>query len=160
MVRKVKGKPSIRHKLCDDSYYSYLLLIFSAYLNNIQIIKDEEKLHVMSLECEPAIVVSAPNSVTIRKRHPSPTLSTTSSTSSKSDGMKAVGPKFGAASPQAVKKILSLAENSKTRPHQSRLGMNIPHGSGLPYQHNFQHHANLSPVPSPGAHRRKASSTG
>lgn len=131
-----------------------------AYLNNIQIIKDEEKLHVMSLECEPAIVVSAPNSVTIRKRHPSPTLSTTSSTSSKSDGMKAVGPKFGTASPQAVKKILSLAENSKTRPHQSRLGMNIPHGSGLPFQHNLQHHANLSPTPSPGAHRRIASTTG
>jgi Rap guanine nucleotide exchange factor 2 len=131
-----------------------------AYLNNIQIIKDEEKLHVMSLECEPAIVVSAPNSVTIRKRHPSPTLSTTSSTSSKSDGMKAVGPKFGTASPQAVKKILSLAENSKTRPHQSRLGMNLPHGAGLPYQHNLQHHANLSPSPSPGSHRRIASTTG
>lgn len=131
-----------------------------AYLNNIQIIKDEEKLHLMSLECEPAIIVSAPNSVTIRKRHPSPTLSTTSSTSSKSDGMKAVGPKFGTASPQAVKKILSLAENSKTRPHQSRLGMNLPHGAGLPYQHNLQHHNNLSPSPSPGAHRRIASTTG
>lgn len=131
-----------------------------AYLNNITVIKDEEKLHLMSLECEPAIIVSAPNSVTIRKRHPSPTLSTTSSTSSKSDGMKAVGPKFGTASPQAVKKILSLAENSKTRPHQSRLGMNLPHGAGLPYQHNLQHHANLSPSPSPGSHRRIASTTG
>jgi Rap guanine nucleotide exchange factor 2 len=126
-----------------------------AYLNNIQIIKDEEKLHVMSLECEPAIVISAPNSVTIRKRHPSPTLSTTSSTSSKSDGMKAVGPKFGTASPQAVKKILSLAENSKTRPHQSRL--NLPHHGG-----HLQHHTNLSPSPSPspGSHRRIASNTG
>lgn len=128
-----------------------------AYLNNIEIIKDEEKLHMMSLECEPAIVVSAPNSVTIRKRHPSPTLSTTSSTSSKSEGIK--GPKFGTASPQAVKKILSLAENSKTRPHQSRhLAMNLPHGAALPYQHNLQH-ANLSPSPSPGSHRRIASST-
>lgn len=133
-----------------------------AYLNNIQIIKDEEKLHMMSLECEPAIVVSAPNSVTIRKRHPSPTLSTTSSTSSKSEGMKNVGPKFGTASPQAVKKILSLAENSKTRPHQSRhLAMNLPHGAALPYQHqhNLQH-TNLSPSPSPGTHRRIASTTG
>lgn len=131
-----------------------------AYLNNIQIIKDEEKLHIMSLECEPAIVVSAPNSVTIRKRHPSPTLSTTSSTSSKSEGMKNVGPKFGTASPQAVKKILSLAENSKTRPHQSRLlGMNLPHGSALPYSHNLQH-TNLSPSPSPGSHRRIASAAG
>lgn len=130
-----------------------------AYLNSIQIIKDEEKLHVMSLECEPAIVVSAPNSVTIRKRHPSPTLSTTSSTSSKSDQLKQVGPKFGTASPQAVKKILSLAENSKTRPHQSRLGMGL-HATGLPYQHNLQHHSNLSPSPSPGSHRRIASSAG
>lgn len=128
-----------------------------AYLNSIQIIKDEEKLHVMSLECEPAIIVSAPNSVTIRKRHPSPTLSTTSSTSSKSDGMKATGPKFGTASPQGVKKILSLAENSKVRTHQSRLGVNLPRGSGLPFQHNFQHHNNLSPAPSPGSHRRIAS---
>jgi Rap guanine nucleotide exchange factor 2 len=127
-----------------------------AYLNNIQIIKDEEKLHMMSLECEPAIVVSAPNSVTIRKRHPSPTLSTTSSTSSKSDQHKNVGPKFGTASPQAVKKMLSLAENSKTRPHQSRLGMSL-HATGLPYQHNLQHHSNLSPSPSPGSHRRIAS---
>jgi Rap guanine nucleotide exchange factor 2 len=131
-----------------------------AYLNNIQIVKDEEKLHVMSLECEPAIVVSAPNSVTIRKRHPSPTLSTTSSTSSKSEGMKNIGPKFGTASPQQVRKILSLAENTKVRPHQSRhLGMNLPHGSTLPYQHNLQH-ANLSPSPSPGSHRRIASTTG
>ncbi|KAG5670991.1 hypothetical protein PVAND_001216 [Polypedilum vanderplanki] len=128
-----------------------------AYLNNIQVIKDEEILHVKSLECEPAIVVSAPNSVTIRKRHPSPTLSTTSSTSSKSEGMKNVGPKFGTASPQAVKKILSLAENSKTRPHQTRhLGMNLPHGAALPYSHNLQH-TNLSPSPSPGSHRRIAS---
>jgi hypothetical protein len=40
----------------------------SKYLNNIQIIKDEEKLHLMSLECEPAIVVPALNSVTIRRQ--------------------------------------------------------------------------------------------
>lgn len=136
-----------------------------AYLNyHIQIINDEDKLHLMSLECEPAITLSAPNSVTIRKRHPSPTLSTTSSTSSKSDGMKAaMGPKFGTASPQAVKKILSLAENSKTRPHQSRHlnHMIMAHGPahGLPYQHNLQHHTSISPSPSPGSHRRIASTT-
>lgn len=29
-------------------------------------------------------------------------------------------PKFGAASPQAVKKLLSLSEQTKTRPHQPR----------------------------------------
>lgn len=131
-----------------------------SYINNIQIIKDEDRLHLMSLECEPAQVISAPSSVTIRKRHPSPTLSTTSSTSSTSNDKKAIlGPKFGTASPQAVKKILSLAEQSKTRPHQSRhLGMNLPMGSGLPFQHNLNH-STISPSPSPGTHRRIASTT-
>ncbi|CAO1435214.1 unnamed protein product [Diamesa hyperborea] len=131
-----------------------------SYINNIQIIKDEDRLHQMSLECEPAQVISAPSSVTIRKRHPSPTLSTTSSTSSTSNDKKAIlGPKFGTASPQAVKKILSLAEQSKTRPHQSRhLGMNLPMGSGLPFQHNLNH-STISPSPSPGTHRRIASTT-
>ncbi|KAH8238011.1 hypothetical protein KR032_010880 [Drosophila birchii] len=67
---------------------------------------------------------SAPNSsLSLRKRHPSsPTLSTTSSTSSTSDHqrrqMQNNGPKFGTASPQAVKKMLSLSESSKIRPHQ------------------------------------------
>lgn len=49
---------------------------------------DEEKLHQLSLECEPA--GSAPSSAPIRKRHPSPTLSTTSSASSTSEGKKGV----------------------------------------------------------------------
>lgn len=67
-----------------------------AYLNNMKVTTDEDALHVMSLECEPNSN-SAPNTVTIRKRHPSPTLSTTSSTSSTSEGKKgALGaPKFG-----------------------------------------------------------------
>lgn len=138
-----------------------------AYLNNIKVITDEDNLHQLSLECEQS-GGSAPSSVTIRKRHPSPTLSTTSSTSSTSEGKKvqmAGGisiitnngwwlnsiqlklfafpfrilctifncihsilidphdrrpPKFGAASPQAVKKLLSLSETTKTRPHQPR----------------------------------------
>lgn len=58
-----------------------------AYLNNIKVITDEDSLHQLSLECEPS-GGSAPNTVTIRKRHPSPTLSTTSSTSSTSEGKK------------------------------------------------------------------------
>lgn len=141
-----------------------------AYLNNIKVITDEDKLHELSLECEPS-GGSAPNTVTIRKRHPSPTLSTTSSTSSTSEGRKiqlaaalnsANGklpyhfdhhfanrvtdcndyvmcsrlrthtdpndrrpPKFGAASPQAVKKLLSLSEQNKTRPHQPRQFNNL-----------------------------------
>lgn len=130
-----------------------------AYLNKTQIIQDEKKLESMSkkLECEPAIVAPTHNTVSIRKRQPSPTLSTTSSTSSKSDGIKAVGPKFGTASPKAVKKILSLAENSKTRPERSRLGLNFPPGTGLSYQQNSQL-SNSSP--SPGSHRRILSTNG
>lgn len=58
-----------------------------AYLNNIKVITDEDNLHQFSLECEQS-GGSAPSSVTIRKRHPSPTLSTTSSTSSTSEGKK------------------------------------------------------------------------
>lgn len=67
-----------------------------AYLNNMKVTTDEDALHQLSLECEPNCN-SAPNTVTIRKRHPSPTLSTTSSTSSTSEGKKgALGaPKFG-----------------------------------------------------------------
>jgi Rap guanine nucleotide exchange factor 2 len=65
-----------------------------AYLNNMRVITDEDKLHSLSLECEPS--GSAPNSVPVRKRHPSPTLSTTSSTSSASEGKKGIaGTKFG-----------------------------------------------------------------
>lgn len=58
-----------------------------AYLNNIKVITDEDNLHQLSSDCEQS-GGSAPSSVTIRKRHPSPTLSTTSSTSSTSEGKK------------------------------------------------------------------------
>lgn len=100
----------------------------------------------------------------VRKRHPSPTLSTTSTTSSASatsEGRKGghqgqLGPKFGAASPQSVRKMLALSEPSKTRPYQAptrpplgscNLSMALPMpGSGLLQQH--------SPSPSPGLNRR------
>ncbi|XP_063217155.1 rap guanine nucleotide exchange factor 6-like [Bacillus rossius redtenbacheri] len=115
-----------------------------AYLNNMRVIDDEDRLHDLSLACEPSC--SAPNSAPIRKRHPSPTLSTTSSTSSTSEGRKGpAGTKFGAASPQAVRKLLALSETSKTRPHQPR----HPQAPGPPRP--------LSPSSaSPGAHRRTA----
>lgn len=129
-----------------------------AYLNNLKVITDEDKLHELSMQCEPH-GNSAPNTVTIRKRHPSPTLSTTSSTSSTSEGKKnlaanSANPKFGAASPQAVKKILSLAEPTKTRPHQPR---HIPL-PGLNLHHNIHHNQlHTSPSPSPSSHRRTGS---
>lgn len=141
-----------------------------AYLNNIKVISEEENLHLLSLECEPS-GGSAPNTVTIRKRHPSPTLSTTSSTSSTSEGRRghlmssnvhnASGlcgpPKFGAASPQSVKKILSLSEQNKTRPHQPRhhglptVGAFNPAATGvgtiggITHHHNMSQHAIYSP---------------
>uniref|UniRef100_A0A182NU44 Rap guanine nucleotide exchange factor 2 n=1 Tax=Anopheles dirus TaxID=7168 RepID=A0A182NU44_9DIPT len=137
-----------------------------AYLNNMKVITDEDELHRLSLECE-AQGGTTPNTVQVRKRYPSPTLSTTSSTSSTSEGKKgALGlgmsslsigsassgnsgaPKFGAASPQAVKKLLSLSEQTKTRPHQPR---HPSAGSILPpplntihHHHHPHHHLNLN----------------
>jgi len=68
-----------------------------AYLAKMKVITDEEKLHELSTSCEGSsagggsIMGSGP----IRKRHPSPTLSTASSASSASEGLKNTGPKFG-----------------------------------------------------------------
>ncbi|XP_073989793.1 rap guanine nucleotide exchange factor 2-like isoform X3 [Rhodnius prolixus] len=93
-----------------------------AYLNRMRVVTDEEKLHELSLECEVGTREGgsggSSSSGPVRKRNPSPTLSTASSASSASEGTrKHQHPKFGSASPQAVRKLLSLAEQSKTRPH-------------------------------------------
>uniref|UniRef100_A0A1S4H0M3 Uncharacterized protein n=1 Tax=Anopheles gambiae TaxID=7165 RepID=A0A1S4H0M3_ANOGA len=136
-----------------------------AYLNNMKVITDEDELHRLSLECE-AQGGTTPNTVQVRKRYPSPTLSTTSSTSSTSEGKKgALGlgmsslsigsassgnsgaPKFGAASPQAVKKLLSLSEQTKTRPHQPRhptTGAILPPPlTNMHHHHHGHHHGGL-----------------
>ncbi|XP_073823348.1 PDZ domain-containing guanine nucleotide exchange factor isoform X2 [Musca autumnalis] len=116
---------------------------------------------------------SAPNSsLSLRKRHPSsPTLSTTSSTSSTSDNRRNINPncpKFGTASPQAVRKILSLSESTKIRPHQpfprppATLPGNIPLLSNAHLQgHGFNAAgvplalaSSSTPTPSPCSHRR------
>ncbi|CAH1955347.1 unnamed protein product [Acanthoscelides obtectus] len=114
-----------------------------AYLNNLHVETDEQRLHEMSLECEPAAAATTTTtsgggasgvggmaagmmgSMTgagIRgKRHPSPAPSTTSSTSSAGGGEeRKTTAKFGSASPQAVRKLLALSEPTKTRPHQPR----------------------------------------
>uniref|UniRef100_A0A1B6CBW2 Rap guanine nucleotide exchange factor 2 n=2 Tax=Clastoptera arizonana TaxID=38151 RepID=A0A1B6CBW2_9HEMI len=116
-----------------------------AYLNKMRVTTDEVKLHELSLACEGGASNrsgggdhSAPGSAPLRKRHPSPTLSTTSSASSASEGRKPAAPKFGSASPQAVRKLLSLSETSKTRLHQPR----------------HPPHPHPSPSPSPSSPRR------
>lgn len=66
-----------------------------AYLNNLQVITDETKLHEMSLECEGAASGTSSGPGSQRgKRHASPAPSTTSSTSSASDERKPTA-KFG-----------------------------------------------------------------
>ncbi|XP_023318481.1 rap guanine nucleotide exchange factor 2-like isoform X13 [Trichogramma pretiosum] len=98
-----------------------------AYLGDMKVITDEEKLHQLSVECEPHVgqvggmASSVPLSSSRGRRHPSPTLSTTSSASSTSEGRKSIqGTKFGAASPQAVRKMLALSDPHKTRPYQPK----------------------------------------
>lgn len=65
-----------------------------AYLANMKVITVEERLDALSAEYEPhagttAVATAAP--VTNRgRRHPSPTLSTTSSASSTSEGRKSI----------------------------------------------------------------------
>jgi Rap guanine nucleotide exchange factor 2 len=109
-----------------------------AYLKSMKVITDEEELHKMSMECEPPLggLPPPPPLSTTRKRNPSPTPSAASSASSTpshySTGEKpsqfgdekhrlpqsllAAAPnKFGAASPQAVKKLLSLSEQSRPK---------------------------------------------
>ncbi|XP_045464379.1 rap guanine nucleotide exchange factor 2 isoform X5 [Harmonia axyridis] len=92
-----------------------------AYLNNLKVITDEERLREMSVECEGAASGTTSNQGSQRpRRHASPAPSTTSSTSSASDERKPSA-KFGAQSPQAVRKLLSLSDVSKKKPHQQIL---------------------------------------
>lgn len=67
-----------------------------AYLAKIKVITDEDKLLELSMSCEGSNTSgSIIGSGQMRKRHPSPTLSTASSASSASEGLKNTGPKFG-----------------------------------------------------------------
>ncbi|XP_028968798.1 rap guanine nucleotide exchange factor 2 [Galendromus occidentalis] len=129
-----------------------------AYFSGLKVITDEDKLLELSTTCEPPVVgqnmSSTPQSSTsgsggtssaggagaapptIRKRHPSPTLSTTSTTSlasSTSEGKKSLGPKFGTDSPQAMRKLLALSEGvPKVRPQSGRSGSGISTNSISP----------------------------
>ncbi|XP_015589946.1 rap guanine nucleotide exchange factor 2 isoform X3 [Cephus cinctus] len=117
-----------------------------AYLANMKVITDEERLHALSVDCEPhagavAVAAAVPLGGSRGRRHPSPTLSTTSSASSTSEGTK-----FGAASPQAVRKMLALSDPQKTRPYRP---------PPLPVPGLALHSTGLEP--SPGAPRRVGS---
>lgn len=93
-----------------------------AYLNKMRVLTDEDRLHELSLTCEGGSGGgrgdhSAPGSAPPRKRHPSPTLSTTSSASSASEGRKPTAPKFGECSSLLQNKIcnnLKVEEPSST----------------------------------------------
>lgn len=66
-----------------------------AYLANMKVITDEERLHQLSVDCEPhagavAVAAAVPLGGSRGRRHPSPTLSTTSSASSTSEGRKSI----------------------------------------------------------------------
>ncbi|XP_018335456.1 rap guanine nucleotide exchange factor 2 isoform X2 [Agrilus planipennis] len=131
--RRKKSAAAPNHKKMFEE--SQMVRRVKAYLNNLQVVTDETKLHEMSLECEGTTGGggSAATAVPITqrgKRHASPAPSTTSSTSSTSDERKPPTAKFGSASPQAVRKLLALSEQSKTRPHQPKqppvpLGFNL-----------------------------------
>ncbi|KAI5733462.1 hypothetical protein M8J76_012242 [Diaphorina citri] len=97
-----------------------------AYLARMNVITDEDKLHALSAECEGT--TQAPGSGPLRKRHPSPTLSTASTASSASEGRKPNVQKFGSASPQAVRKLLSLSE-PVTAPLLSSVDLNAESSS-------------------------------
>ncbi|XP_023237795.1 rap guanine nucleotide exchange factor 2-like isoform X4 [Centruroides sculpturatus] len=86
-----------------------------AYLGNLKVISDEEQLHNMSIECEPTTGTGSMTSVQPRKRHPSPTLSTASSTSSTSEGKKSItsGPRFVSHSPPTLR----MRPNGPLFPH-------------------------------------------
>ncbi|XP_042895970.1 rap guanine nucleotide exchange factor 2 [Parasteatoda tepidariorum] len=89
-----------------------------AYLSNLKVVTDEDQLHAMSNECE-ALITAGIGTLQVRKRQPSPTLSAASSNSSSSDIKKGSNSsKFGADSPQAVRKLLALSDQNKVRPHQ------------------------------------------
>ncbi|EGI68294.1 Rap guanine nucleotide exchange factor 2 [Acromyrmex echinatior] len=127
-----------------------------AYLANMKVITDEERLHQLSVDCEPhagavAVAAAVPLGGSRGRRHPSPTLSTTSSASSTSEGRKSIqGTKFGAASPQAVRKMLALSDPHKTRPYQPKHC-----APPLPVPGLALHSSGLEP--SPGAPRRVGS---
>lgn len=94
-----------------------------SYLANLTVIEDESRLDQMSLECEPSIASMSTSSLTAAmaaaKRQPSPSPSSNSSNSAADQHRRFVGPKFGADSPQAVQKLMTLVEATRIRPRHT-----------------------------------------
>ncbi|KAG8036961.1 hypothetical protein G9C98_004283 [Cotesia typhae] len=133
-----------------------------AYLANMKVITDEERLHALSVDCEPhagavAVAAAVPLSGSRGRRHPSPTLSTTSSASSTSEGRKSIQgislikirsvrgglPPF----PHAVAVLPPLPINH-THNHQNQQQHHHHH---LHHHHHHHHHqqSQSSPPPPP-----------
>jgi len=147
-----KGKP--RDVPDARKMYSEALMVrkVKAYLANIDVNEDEEVLHRMSVEVEPpptktiTHMGSTPSLKSVGSgggKPPSPSPSRVSSTFS--EGKKSISSnqpsKFGANSPEAVRKLMSLSEPNK--------------GRKLP-KHQSKSSYNISPGPSPLALRRGA----
>jgi len=135
--------------------YNEALMIrkVKSYLLNINITTDEEILQRMSIEIEPPQVkaslhVGSTSSLKSGQRPPSPTPSRSSATSTFSEGKKSLASapgKFGASSPEAERKLLSLAENKLGKTKR------MPKMSKSTYS--------LSPGPSPVQLRREAAAS-
>jgi len=134
-MKRAKGR---REQPDARKMYNEALMVrkVKAYLNTIKSTYDEEVLQKFSLEIEPPQVKSSihvGSSSSLRSggagstsgsqaavRPPSPTPSRTSAGSTMSDGTKSLASagghtKFGASSPEAERKLMSLAESSKRK---------------------------------------------
>ncbi|XP_063444358.1 rap guanine nucleotide exchange factor 6-like isoform X2 [Mytilus trossulus] len=82
-----------------------------SYLCNLKVIDNEEKLMEMSHQCE----------VPVKKDHTLHSLSSSVSTPNLTEEKKVIvpsGPRFGAESPEAIRKLMGLSD--KVRPHTSK----------------------------------------
>jgi len=114
----MKRKGGVRNAPDARRMYQEALMVrkVKSYLANVKIQSDEEVLHRMSVEVEPpltkiSMVSASTSSLRSGGKPPSPSPSRSSSISQVSEGKKSLASgKFGAASPERERKLLSLAE--------------------------------------------------
>merc|ERR1719154_1058004 len=115
----MKRKGGVRNAPDPRRMYQEALMVrkVKAYLAHVNIITDEEVLHRTSVEEEPpltkiSMVSASTSSLRSGGKPPSPSPSRSSSISQVSEGKKSLASgKFGAASPERERKLLSLAES-------------------------------------------------